>query len=208
MPKIRSQAGISLSDLYDVEGSIVGVQDLVSREVHLSHEMGAAIFSERLVGRVRRMTTGDLAQNIDFSVQMADLPRVGFRVLGIDVISDAGLRVGHAVVSMHVPGVTFGQDFPLWTFDQDFANTGRTVRIIDDENAEANLNQLAGQLGDGTLPSMGFGVDQRLNVPNIVLRGTTSGFGAGTVEVIALIYVAAAETGSGLSSRGLPIPGW
>lgn len=208
MPKIRSQAGISLSDLYDVEGSIVGIEELISREVHLSHEMGAAVFSERLVARLRRMTTGDIAQNTDFSLQIADLPAGGFRVLGVDVIADAGLRVNHAVVSMHSPGANFGQDFPLWTFDQDFANTGRTVRMVDDDNAEANLTQLAPQLGMANLPSMGFGVDQRFNVPNIVFRGTTAGFGAGTVEVIALIYVAAADAGSGLSSRGLPLPSW
>ena len=45
MVKILSQAGISLADLYNVEGSIAGIEQLDTRELPIVHEMSGTIFS-------------------------------------------------------------------------------------------------------------------------------------------------------------------
>jgi len=66
MPKVLGQVGVSLADAYDIEGSIAGVDELVTRDVSLTHDMAATIFSERVSTAIRRSATAALAQNTLF----------------------------------------------------------------------------------------------------------------------------------------------
>ena len=72
MPKILSQAGDSLADSYDVAGSIAGVDDLITQDVQLLHEMGGTIFSERLTSQVLTIASGSIAQNSEYTGQFED----------------------------------------------------------------------------------------------------------------------------------------
>ena len=74
MPKILAQAGISLADVYDVEGSIAGTDELLSEDVSLVHEMGGHMMSERCRSFVVTLATGDQIQNANFAATGGLIP--------------------------------------------------------------------------------------------------------------------------------------
>jgi len=205
--KVLSQAGISLADMYDVEGSIAGVEQLESREVQVVHELGATIAAERLVGNIVRVSTGAILQSVAWNLLLPSLPTTPFRILGVAVITLAGTRVDNCQVSIRDNAViTDGVEIPIfvWGSTPDievpfrFVNNGAAV-------AETRyLRQAAPIVG---MPSMGFGNTSREDTPSIVFRGSTNAFGAGTEEVICEIYTASMALG-GVSSFGLPVPSW
>jgi len=202
MSKVLARAGISLSSVYDVKGSIVGVEELLAKEVHLVHEMGGQIFSERMVSTIQRTSTGAIAQNITWGNTLASAGAGPSRVLGIQVFADVASRLTMASVALRDPIAE--REIPVWVWD---ATTDLDTDLrIDDDGTIANV-QLLQSIHPGYLPSMLLGTDQRRRVNEIVFRGVTSGFGAGTVTVTAIIHSAFAELG-GVGSFGLPIPGW
>jgi len=204
MPKVLAKAGVSLADIYDVEGSIAGVSQLISRDVSLLHEMGATIFSERLIGEISRQETGDILQNVTWNLTVLVPPAGIYRVVGVQVLADTAARVSIAQVSLRSLGAT--REIPIFVWDQ--ANDPSSgIRIVDDGAATATMQALI-QTSPVTMPSLGIGRGQASSVGDqIVFRGLTLGFGAGTVEAVALVYLASSRTTS-ISSVGLPIPAW
>lgn len=204
MTKILSRSGDSLADVYDVEGSVAGIEQLETRELPIVHEMGSTIFSERLAGDIRRMTTGAVIQGTAFDVVIANLPAGIWRILNVMVFADVAARVEHAAVLLRDP--TDAREIALSVWDST-NNVESTCRIDDDGAGVANLEVLVSDPIQH--PSLGIGTGQRegQQVNDIALRGKTLSFGAGDVTVVALIYIAHSHVG-GISSRGLPIPGW
>lgn len=207
MPKVLAQAGSSLADIYNVQGSIAGVDELVTREVALVHEMGATIFSERCSSVIRRITSGALAQNIAFDVVVTDLPRGLWRILSLTVIADTVGRTDRAQVSFHDAIPSVEQDVPLFTWATGNGGTESLIRISD-VGAVNNRLQLVPAPGTPfQFPNLGVGVGQRQQVGQIAFRGLTTGFGAGAVTLVALLHIAFMDVG-GLNSHGLSVPSW
>lgn len=203
-PKILSQAGISLADIYNVEGSIAGVDFLDANQIQLVHDMGGTVFSERLVGDIIRGTTGAVAQNTFYDVTL-NPPQGIYRVLGVFVFALTAARSLRAAVSLR--STLTGREIPIFAWT-DTGDVEKDVRMIDNGGAAINALGLIQSTGKETMPSLGLSVGQRGQVGDeIVFRGSTSGFGAGTVETIVLVYTAAAFS-SQISPVGLPIPGW
>ncbi len=200
MPKILSQSGTSLADVYDVEGSIAGIEQLDTRELGIIHEMGATIFSERFATSIRQADT-TVNQSATFDVQIAVLPNVPCRVIGIQVITDDGSRL--ARVAVHVRSVPNAQDMPIWVWDTSLI---LPVRIdMGAGNVEEEI--LGGSPGVEQVPTFAGGSSQVEFTERIVMRGASNAFGAGTVKITVLAQIAFAEI-SGISSVGLPIPSW
>jgi len=206
MAKILSRAGASLADIYDVEGSIAGIDTLETRELPIVHEMGATVFSERFRTQIFRITTGALAQDIAFAVELTTLPEIPARLLGVQVIANVNARVALAAVLATDP--TLGQDFPLWVFDS-VAALQLTV-AMEDAGAHANQRVLVPQAELTVFPAFVGGREQQGNMASsVTLSGLTSGFGAGTVTVTALLLLAFPRTdGPRRAPLGLPIPSW
>ena len=206
MPKVLAQAGFSLADVYDVQGSIAGVDQLVTEEVHLVHEMGGTIFSERLGGAIIRATTGALNQSTTWDVITTGLPAGIWRVEGVYVQSDTAGRSDRAQVSLR--DINAGREFPLFVWDatNDFQSD---IRIIENGAAVGNDAALIQTSPVPNLPSLGIASGQRTQRvgEEIAFRGQTTAFGAGTITHTALIYIAFMRL-RGVSSIGLPIPGW
>ena len=201
MPKVLAKSGDSLADVYDIKGSIAGIEELISRDVSLTHEMGATIHSERLSGTILNVATGVLAQNIAFNTGFT-IGQTPTRLLGVRVLTDVASRV--ARVSVHITDVPPNiNDMPLFAWA-----TGDEQKTID---IAIDGSLLARNLLDSTtptfVPNLLIGTDQQSPVPVITLRGLTSGFGAGTVNVMMQLYIAFPRL-AGVSSRGLPIPSW
>lgn len=203
--KILSQAGISLADVYDIEGSVAGLEELDVSEVKGVHELGGTIFSERLQGAIDRRTTGAIAQNTDWDIILTALGNIPTRILGVLVFTDDSARIGHATVSVRNP--TEGRELPIFVWDS--AEGVITIRMEDDGAGVANHVALAngGSLNITKLPSMLIGTELPVTVDEMAFRGRTSAFGAGTVTITALIYRAFTQIG-GISSYGLPVPSW
>lgn len=203
MVKILSQAGLSLADIYDVKGSIAGIEQLETRELPIFHEMGGTVFSERFVCNIRRAATAALAQNVDYQILFSSDPRTITRVLGLIVLADVAGRLIRATVS--IANQDSGFEVPIFAWDSTLSDEV-SVRISD---GAAAGNQIALVPSIIQTPNFITGRDQ----PEVqlgdrfVLRGTTSGFGAGTVTVVVILYLAVARLG-GVSSYGLPIPSW
>ncbi len=202
MVKILSRSGASLADIYDVEGSIAGIDQLNSRELNIFHEMGGTVMSERLGGQILRTTTGALPQTVPWDLAITGISPTIVRVLGAMVFTDDVSRLNHVTLSLH--SVEDDRDIPIWIWD---ANEESVSGRLADGGAAATVTFLASPLNTQGFPSMMFGADQSRDIEEIAFRGTPSTFGAGTVEVTALIYIALARNTS-ISSYGLPIPGW
>ena len=204
MPKVQAQAGMSLADAYNVQGSVAGIDELISREVHLQHEMGGTIFSERLSGRIVRATTGATIQNTAFDTELTGLPDGIYRVIGLTVLADVTGRLAFCQVSLR--DTTNGNDneIPIFVWDTDNDVTS-DVRI-DDNGVLGNQVALV-PAALPFVPVLCIGPDQPQQVGSqIFMRGLTTGFGAGDVTVVALAYLAFQS--GGVSSIGLPVPSW
>ncbi len=201
MSKILSRSGDSLADVYDVEGSIAGIENLESSDVNLTHDMGEVIFSERVGARVLLLQPGAILQSVTFNVTFL-MPRHMSRILGIQVTADVGARTQRLMVGIN-DGLT---DIPLWMWETGSAD--------DVEKTERSLLAGAGPAGRiffvpmvGFGPSMAFGREQPLVVDQLVFRGESTAFGAGNLNLTAIVLVAHAQA-QALSSRGLPVPSW
>ena len=205
MPKILARAGVSLSDVYDVQGSIAGIEQLESEEVRLVHEMGSTIFSERLGGQILVASTGDIAQNLSFSANFsapADLNETTALILNIMVSVDTTSRLLRCAVVLR-EGLS-AQETPIWVWD----GTNEVTIRMSVGGATANIIALQELPGWSRLPNLILSADVLLGDWAIFLRGTTSGFGAGTVDTSMHAYLSFPGTRAGLSSKGLPLPSW
>jgi len=202
--KILGQAGESLTTQYDIEGSAVTLGELDSESVKTVHEMGATIFSERIVGTLETAETGDLLQNVAFAATIAALAQVPMlRVLGIMVTVDTVARLDDCVVSLRSQGPDPANEIPIWVWDE---TNEDTVRVFLDGTL-ADQNSLRPRPEYTTLPSLMIGFPQPQRVNSIACRGNTSGFGAGTVKITVKAYLAFPRSPA-LGSGGLPIPSW
>jgi len=206
--KILAQAGISLADSYNVVGSTLHVSDLLASEgVHLMHEMGGTMFSERFSGEIRILKSGDILQSANFSATIPDFPDTPTRVHSIALITDTTSRLANvnvvAAQSLEGPSGDKGE-IPLFVWD---GTNEDLVRFNPDGLALINALVLRPQPEYTLLPTMLTGNQQPIPVDKMRMRGTASAFGAGTVEVTMLVHVSFAQA-QGISSLGLPIPGW
>lgn len=209
MPKVLAQAGISLADVYDVEGSIAGIDFIDTDRVALVHEMGGEIFSERLTSQILTISTGTIAQNSTFSAVFSTIPDSPTRILGVQVIADAAsaARVQLASVSLLGPG-TDGE-IPIFVFDSTDDNEG-LVRLSLQGAAVATFPHFSPRLQH--LPTLITRHGDSEDMLDIALRGITLGFGAGTVVITALVHIARAGRATPVPgdprSHGLPLPSW
>jgi len=204
MGKVQDQTGISLADTYDVKGSVAEIEELQTRDISLVHEMGGTIFSERLSSAIRRMESGAITQSSNFDIVINDTPATPSRILSVAVYSltSSPALVSHVNVAVrHEAG---GREVPIYTWDST-VDAEVLVRLQDNNTGVqvVNLHRPAIQ----QIPGMLIGSDQRQQVAALTLRGRTLGFGAGTVNIVAVIQLAFSHVG-GISSFGLPIPGW
>jgi len=205
MTKILSQSGSSLADTYDVEGSIAGIDQLQTEELPIVHEMGNTVFSERFSTTIRRASSGDILQSISWNIVLTDLPVGVWRILGVTLLADTGTRVSRAMVALRDP--TGLREMPILAWDD--ANDLITfLRIQENGAGVTNMSQLVPLSQTQQVPSIGTGGGQNQRVSDISFRGTSTAFGAGTVEVIALVLIGFTDVGAGISNRGLPLPGW
>jgi len=203
MVKILSRSGDSLADMYDVAGSIAGIDQLDSREVSLVHEMGDTLFSERMSGFIRRFASGDVAQNLVWNNVVEDLPSTPFRIYGVTVFVDATSRV--VFCSMAIRDPLNNREQPIWAWDSAL-DPEMQVRFSDDGSVGQSIF-LRPLEPIASIPLMGTGTRQPQHQSSLAFRGATSGFGAGTVEAVALVHIGFSQVG-GLSSRGLTVPSW
>lgn len=200
MAKILSKSGESLADVYDIKGSIAGIDDLISEEVHLTHEMGATIFSERMAGRIVEIPTGDILKDIQFNINFS-FSQVT-RILGIAVLTDDATRLVRVQVSVTSPPALSNTDVPFFLWDSTGSSVTAEVLVSGSILVRSALTSVV-----PFVPNLLMGQQSARPISTITLRGLTLNFGAGTVNISALVYVAFPELG-GVSSRGLPIPGW
>jgi len=204
MSKILSKSGDSLADVYDVEGSIAGIDQLNSQEVNLTHDLASSLFSERLSSRVVALTPGAVLQSVEFNSTF-DVGNPLTRILGVTVITNGIGGMLNAMVAVTSPLLGFQglTDAPLFCWDSTEDSVIIQVMIAGVITAQSVLvSSPAVQV-----PSLAIGDDQPASTAIISFRGATNAFGAGTVTPIALLYLAFPAV-EGLSSRGLPIPGW
>jgi len=202
MVKILSQAGTSLADIYNVEGSVAGIDQLETRELPIVHEMGGTVFSERITGAIRRVQTGAINQSSSFTATLTDLPQGVFRVLGVVVLADTVARTSRAQVSLS--NLLNSRDMPIFVYDTT-NNVESPIEIEVDGSVVSESYLVPNPL---LLPNLAIGNGQRQTVgEEIHLRGATTAFGAGTVTYTLMVYLALSHVG-GIDNRGLPFPSW
>jgi len=207
MSKILSQSGISLADAYDVEGSIAGVDELLSKEVQLVHDMASTLFSERFSTAIIRASSGAIAQSTAFNQTLTPDVTSYFRILGVTVLSDQPARLANMNVSLRDP--ILGRETPIWIWEstQTAPQAPLSLTVQLDENGGGVIATNEWMNGTWLGPSIGCGTQQPQRTPEITFRGLTTAFGAGTATQIVLVTLAFSDL-QGISSHGLPVPGW
>ena len=201
--KIQTKSGDSLADTYDVVGSVAGLEFLDTEEVKTVHEMGGTIFSERASGRIRTFSQ-TLAQSLDFATAIADLSGPPFRLYGVIVVTSVTARIATLCVSWR--GLDPQTEHPIWVWD---GTNEDTVRFDMLGIGTGNRLVLRPIPEYSHFPYTGYGPSQPFNVGQLILRGTTTAFGAGTVEATVNLYQAVVTSNVvGSESRGVPIPSW
>jgi len=202
VPKILGKAGDSLADVYDVKGSIAGVEELLSQDVSLVHEMGGVLFSERLSSRVVALASGSIAQSLAFNVNFSF--GENSRILALCVITDNVARLNDVQISLTSGPAVDNTEVPIFAWnDANDLSTGINVLLAGSVASRAMLIPAT----DMQIPNLLVGSDSPRPLTTMSMRGDTTAFGAGTTITTALIYVAFPQV-QGLSSRGLPLPGW
>jgi len=196
---IDGDAGKSLASQYDVKGSSIGVAELRDQDgVSLIHDMAAVISAERGTSGIRRIllnqgqsTTG-LATITDLALNMSFLRNL---FLGADVSTDWS----RVTILAADEG---GREIPIFNWSTgEPTTTGRIVDPTLGTAPEFFINQLPFN------PLLLCGTSQPVNgiFRTINLRGQTTAFGAGTVDLVALLQIEGTAIG-GISSYGVPLP--
>ena len=203
--KIEAQSGISLADIYDVPGSQAGPETLFPEEVHLVHELGATIFSERLATFLLLADSTAVAQSTVWDIVLAGIPDSINRLASIAVIADVAGRVDHCQVSIGEPCT--GADQIIWAWDN-AVDSQLNVRAF---GGNIILLRPVVELAGGA-PNLLTRTGTCRLMPNLIFRGISTAFGAGTVQAQAMIQVIRANPGAPgpgePSSHGLPLPSW
>ena len=204
MSKILSQAGNSLADIYDVEGSIAGIDHLETHDLPIVHEVGATVFSERFATTTRRMVSPATAQNTNIDVTLTNLPAQVTRLLALVVFSDSATRISNLMVAVRDPVAPI-QEVPIWVYEGGTSSVAR----FEDDGTGVTVEVLVPDVSLVAIPTFigGSGQQNPNMVQEIAMRGLTTGFGAGTVLATAVLYFAFSQV-LGTNSRGLPIPSW
>ena len=209
MSRILSQSGKSLASTYEIDGSQIGVDELLSQDVSLLHEMGGTIFSERLRSQVITLATGSIGQNSEFEAtfEFDDLVDSPVRILGCQVVANAVTRVQLAQVS--IQGVGSSGEFPFYIYDYDDAPAGLVILSIQGAAVDTYIQLSPRQI---QVPTLITRKGDEGTMPGFVLRGLTTGFGGGTVQCTALINICRAGQATPVAgdpkSHGLPLPSW
>lgn len=201
---VQSQAGVSLSSLYDVKGSQAAIERILTTEVPAVHDMAVTLFSERVSGTVRRRQTGAILQNAVFNEVLDDLPGAVSRILGVSVFVDTAARANSVSVMVRDP--VAGREVPIfvWDFNNDVESN---LRLQDNGGAVATLIALIPTRTFPAALSMVFGTEQPQSMPEISFRGFARGFGAGDVTFTLLLYLAFTDIAR-IPGYGLPVPAW
>lgn len=208
--RVLAQAGHSLADLYDVEGSSIDIKALDNDEVKLVHDLSHTVFSERLHANLNVMDSTALAQNLSWNIELvgfrADVPQ---RLLGISVLANTAARVTRASLAIQDNNTEIEVVFWAW----DIADDAEISTRWSDSGAAIATHFLLSPLGFVSVPpTLLIRQGVAANMPSIFFRGTTEGFGAGTVRTRAILHFARPMpplvAPGDPSSVGLPLPSW
>jgi len=205
--KVLAHAGVSLADSYNIKGGSVGVEELDVKDVKGVHDMGATMFSERLESHLLQIDTGAMAQNFTWGNSLITIPDGPNRLVGLSVLSDTAARITNCAVSLR--DAQSLRELPIWVWDiNDDAES--PFPWSDDGDTVAPVFYL--RPTTYLLPTLLTRMGVLMGMPEILFRGLTAGFGAGTVTVFLLMHMARANPlspGSGApSAHGLPVPSW
>jgi len=201
--KILADAGKSLADIYNVVGSIAGIEHLETHTLPIVHEMGGTVFSERFSTLLIRSPGAAIAQNLGFNFILDSLPPFPFRIYGVQVFIDVTARM--LIASVAVQNPINEREMPIWHWDS--ATDIETRIAYDDDGAGPSTHIFLQPAANSFIPHMMAGTGQPQETPNLAFRGVSAGFGAGTVQAVLLLHIGFSEV-KGLSSYGLPIPSW
>jgi len=207
--KILAQAGASLADVYQIEGSVVGLEDLDVEDIKGVHDLGPQIQSERLRAFITVIDSTAILQTITFGVGTADFPDCVNRVVSCAVVVDDASRLSHCSVCIK-EGST-GIEYPIFVWDD--GDDESSPYIWDDGGGSAPLTILRPiHQMNNAVPCIVSRAGDAGDMPNMIFRGLSTTFGAGTVRARAILQIIRPATRFPTpgepSSHGLPIPSW
>lgn len=205
-PITQADAGSSLAKIYDTVGSSSGSPnaEIEADRILLVHEMGAVLASERYLSTQRLINSGNLAQSTTFEVLITGLAIGPARLCNLYVaLAPGDASTNFQEISVNLRNPDSDDEIPWFAWD---AATGQeTVARFDRSGVGGTRVLLLNQL-----PFVEPLINGALGVPNclrhLALRGTTTAFGAGTVNVQGGVRVVTMGATAGFSgSYGLPL---
>lgn len=215
MALIQGSIGHSLARIYDTVATKLNLKRIYGEDVGLTHDMGWVAFSEAFRLGIRTVAASNVAQSTAFGTVTTDLPEGPFRIMGIQVICETTTTVSNVTVSARRSDGAI--EFPLFIWDATSdievtsrfnpgPGTGDNILLMPTESAQvADLPVTLLQQSPGA---------PRIRAANVIddlsIRGTTTAFGAGSVDVTAIVFLAllAGPNSEVSGPQGIPFPSW
>lgn len=211
--RVLAQAGVSLADVYDVEGSIVGIDSLDVDDIKGVHEMGGTIHSERLNVFTLIADSTAIAQSTTFGIVLGGIPNSINRVLAVAAMCDDADRLNHCSWLIEDPDSDV--EFPIWNWEESVAESSDFASQVLWNPGSGVVQEFmlrSGNAGGWGMPTFLAPIGVSRAMPNLVFRGQSIAFGAGTVRVRGVMMIARPNSGNPPpgepSSFGLPMPSW
>lgn len=202
--KVQTKSGSSLADTYDVVGSIAGIDALDLDEIKGVHELGSTIMSERLQQFQFEVAPAAVAQSLSWDTELASFQFAPTRILQLAVFANQAARITNISVMIH-DNLT-NVEVPIFTW-----NSGVHNEYIVRADAGGGVSTLT-YFEPALVMTPTMMLRNERAMPSIFFRGTTSGFGAGSVVPRLVILIARPgpriEVAGTPRSHGLPLPGW
>ncbi len=216
MAKFQSQAGASIADTYDVVASTLDLDEFnASQGVNPVEEMGGRVFAERVNSvMIKVEPAAPILQTITFDLTLlgsvaTPTPDSPTRLMSLSVMIAAAEATRIKSAAVYMRDLNLSREVCVWSWD--IATDDEVECRWNDDGAGAAAFFLLRSTAN-FLPELMTRAGNERVMPQLLFRGLSATFGAGTVNPICVAHLLRATTANPApgepSSHGLPIPSW
>lgn len=210
-PITQADGGSSLAKLWDTVGSNSGGPnaEIEADRILLFHEMGSVLSSERFLTRGRDITSGAVAQNTAWDVNITGLSNGPCRLCSIYLAIETpgtAAEIDHATINLR-NNDTPSDEIVIFAWDTTVGTVVRARTNLDTGTTATQL-VLVNMLPYQELLINGNSRGVQNTFDALSFRGLTAGFGAGTRTVRGYVRVVTMDNPAGVDntgSYGLPL---
>ena len=212
MAKFESQSGAAAADTYETVGSSLDLDEVNDGQgVSFVDEMGARVMAERMNSVMARVVSSNRSQDSEISENLLGTginptPDAPTRIIGVTVTIPLAAAGRIENIMLAIRDINLSRENIFWSWD--LVNDDEVETFYNNETTESDVLLLRSTVN--LLPVMLTRAGNERVMPQVVVRGFTSSFGAGTVTTTIVAHLMRATTQAPAPGEprlpGLPIP--